>query len=521
MKKLLIGISLFFALAVHAADKITASITVTNMTTNGMTFTVNSSVRTFTNNVVTSSSQVLTNNDVTGCGSKTNLFKQIGLNLFSQTTLIDTGTNTFQLVGTCAGALTVSASAGLASVSYSTQTCASATPVGVPFASYYPAVASRTNTASQLVTDLNNYDTNSINQNAALANQLLGTNKDSVASGKLTLNNTNNQIYGIISSLGISGNSVRLTNGLYLTPIFLNPAMTNGVNYGGAFSSKGTNGSGSEQFGLNAIANNDGSLAVGYGAHATGETSTAIGYQSLASLDGDVAFGINANAGGGGSIALGSAAVSISSGSAFGSGAIAYTNATALGASASATFNNSTAVGYQATTTAANQVMLGAAGISAVVQNNLAVQGSETITSNLTVTGNAAILGVQTNGAHLGTNNFLANSDIAFTKLAISSFANGNNSGVVIGTNVFAECSGPTGAFAINGIAGGRDGKIIILYNGTGQDCTFANQSGVDPVAANRIICMTGADETTTGNGAAILIYSGSSSRWILISLKQ
>lgn len=122
------------------------------------------------------------------------------------------------------------------------------------------------------------------------------------------------------------------------------------------------------------------------------------------------------------------------------------------------------------------------------------------------------------------TNTYLANSDIAFTRNAVASLANGNNAAVPVGTNVFIEVSGPTGAFTINGINAAnaqRDGKIIYIVNQTGQNMTIAHQSGTDPTAANRIITMTGADRTTTGNGAATLIYSASASRWLLISLEQ
>jgi hypothetical protein len=67
-------------------------------------------------------------------------------------------------------------------------------------------------------------------------------------------------------------------------------------------------------------------------------------------------------------------------------------------------------------------------------------------------------------------------------------------------------------------MAGGRDGKFLILLNQTGQNMTVAHDSGTDPTAANRIYSMTGADQTTTGNGAATFIYSAAAARWIMIS---
>ena len=67
-------------------------------------------------------------------------------------------------------------------------------------------------------------------------------------------------------------------------------------------------------------------------------------------------------------------------------------------------------------------------------------------------------------------------------------------------------------------MAGGRDGKVIWLINLTGQAMTIAHDSGVEPTAANRIYSLTGADQVTTGNGAAQFIYDGSSSRWIMLN---
>lgn len=122
--------------------------------------------------------------------------------------------------------------------------------------------------------------------------------------------------------------------------------------------------------------------------------------------------------------------------------------------------------------------------------------------------------------SYQSTNTYVAGADLAFTRFAVTALANGNNAAVPVGTNVFIEVSGPTGAFTINGINAvnaQRDGKIIYIVNQTGQNMTIAHQSGTDPTAANRIITMTGADRATTGNGTATLIYSASASRWLLI----
>lgn len=555
MKTLTTLFVFLFCLAACASDRITASITVTNLTTNGMTFTVNGNVRTFTTNVTVSSTQVLTNSDATGCGSKTNLFTQISLNLFSFVTPTSTGSNTFQLQGACGSALIVTASAGWASVSYSTQTCTTATSVISPF-SAYPAVNTRTNTASQLVTDLNNYDTNAISQSAPIAGQLLGTSNTQTIYGAKDFNNTNSFFRGRIVQ-PISETNF-LWGGFWQSGFFASPTTTNLVNYGSAFRSPGSAPS-SEQIGAAASATGESSLAFGPVAIASGENSISIGAGSIATTDGDIAIGPSAFAYFG--LAVGPGTIATNNSAAFGIGARATgLNSMALASSATASHSNSIAMGVNAATTASNQIMLGAPGISTVVQNDLTVQTNATVGGNLVVGGNASIGGTLTNLSALNAtvatnltvgvtntvgdlqvntnanvagvltagvasaftfsnkNNFPAGSDIAFGRFPISSLASGNNAAVPVGTNVLVEVSGPSAAFNINGIANGRDGKLLVLLNLSGQVMTIANESGTDPVAANRIRTLTGADLATFTNSICTLIYNASVSRWILLS---
>jgi hypothetical protein len=131
---------------------------------------------------------------------------------------------------------------------------------------------------------------------------------------------------------------------------------------------------------------------------------------------------------------------------------------------------------------------------------------------------------LNTNGLRfLGTNTFPAGSDIAFGWYELSSLGNGINDDIVVGTNVSINVSGPSAAFSIRGMAGGRDGKVIEILNLTTFNMTIAVEGGAtgnDPIAANRIVGMTGADEATTGNGFARFKYKSSISRWVLTDLK-
>lgn len=482
---------LLCALSASAVDRITATVTITNTagTTNGQTFTVNGNVRTFTNVVYTAVSEVLTNS--THLGSKTNLFNAISSVPFNSVTLLNLGTNQFSLIGAAGTAMTVTPSAGYATVTYSTQLVSSMTGVRVPIAGE-PTGAAQTSIASLLTLGIWTYSTNAIEQSSITASNLLGTTNAQTVAGAKQFTNTAGAFYGYVSnSTGISGTVATLTNGSWRSGILISPTLTNGLNYGNAFRSPGS-GSFSEQFGTDALAIGTVSTAVGYGAIAYADQSIAVGTaaEALPNAADSVVIGVSAQA-------LTNASGSL----AIGRNAIAWKpNSSAIGNAANAIYTNSTAIGYSANSTASNQVRLG------------------TASDHVSIAGGLKVDGVITNAVFGNTNSFPAGSDISFGRYSLSSLANGNNAGIVVGTNVFIQVSGPSAAFAINGIDGGRDGKLIVILNYTGFDMSIAHDSGVDATAANRIYNLTGADRTTTGNGAATLIYSGSASRWILIS---
>jgi hypothetical protein len=332
-----------------------------------------------------------------------------------------------------------------------------------------------------------------------------GLTNNQTFSGVKLLTNVANLFQGLVSNspsisgkVGKLGTDAGLTNGVYWNGTNVNPVLTNGINYGNAFSSQNSS-SASEQFGAGATAPGVGALAIGPSAHANGIASTAVGAGAVAALGATTAVGGN-------SLALNT------NDSAFGAVALAKgTNSTAFGAftTVNTGHSNSTAIGFGASSTAANQILLGGSGINSVVQNALSVGAGATFTQGVT------------NIWLTGTNTFPAGSDIAFGRYALSTLGNGINQDIIVGTNVFVEVSGPSGAFSIEGIAGGRDGKFIIILNQTSQNMTIAVEGGAtgnDPTAANRILSMTGADRATTGNGAATLIYSAAASRWILIA---
>lgn len=270
---------------------------------------------------------------------------------------------------------------------------------------------------------------------------------------------------------GIVGN---FTNGVSYNPTNVNPVMTNGVNYGQAFHSPGS-GNASEQIGNNATATGSGSLAFGQDAAATANGASAIGNSTTAMKPNTTAIGYGALAAG--------------------------TNAQAFGYSANAGHDNSTAIGKSATTTTTNQIRIG------------------TAAEYVSIPGNVRIEGAISNAIFAGTNYFPAGSSIAFQKYPLTTLANGANSTVPIGTNVFVELSGNTAAVSLHGLWAGvnRDGDLRFIVYRQSWPFTIANDSGTEPFSTNRIRIATGGDRVFSGPVAMTFIYSGSEGRWLLV----
>jgi hypothetical protein len=406
-----------------SAQRVTASVTFTNVagTTNGQTLTVNAAVRTFTNSVVISSTQIGTNS--TPDGSKTNAFKQIGLNPFSQVTMLDGGVTNFTLAGASGVAMAVALSAGVGTVTYSTQVVATVTEFRIPWES--EAIGQRTNVVSNVARALDSSSsTNVVHENApAMANFMGLTNVQLSVPGAKGLTNLANLVNG----------TMVLISGSYVT----NPA-ANVCD----FSIIGSAGTGGHA-----------SLLECTPAGLIISTVGTIYLHNPVDMNGDMALN---------------------------------------------TFN--------------------------------IVGGRIQIGTNGFVGNGASLTNIPANGLQVGTvdgsavtNQLVVPGKICFPRFPITSLGNGNNSDLPIGTNTFIEVSGPSGAFAILGIAGGRDGQLCTVINQTGFNMTIATEGGAtgnDTTAANRIISMSGADRATTGNGAATFMYSGAASRWILIAFE-
>lgn len=101
----------------------------------------------------------------------------------------------------------------------------------------------------------------------------------------------------------------------------------------------------------------------------------------------------------------------------------------------------------------------------------------------------------------------------------VIALVNGDNNDVALGDSSFVKTTGPTGAFAVTGFAGGADGRILRLYNSSAQTMTIKN-ANAGSIAANRILTLTGADVVLRVSSVsfASFIYDVGSSVWVLMS---
>lgn len=584
MRRILQTLLLLAWLPAFAADRIVVTLTITNPPVVGDTFTLNGSTRTWATSYGPTTIQT---NTTTG-NSGTNLLAHVGSYPFSGVASAQSSSNVLTFTGLPGVSMVASLATGWGTISYATNAITAARAIRVPMS--VEPTATRTNMASQLAQDLEDYSptpfdtgtallskyadlsttqtftgaktfssittTGLVNRGSAISSVGSGSNSEQFGSGAAATNNGalavgRNAVAGGNSSLAV-GNSASATVGQISAAIGNSSAAT------GEYALAVGSGASSTAFaatsvGNSAVASGTNSLAVGNGAQATGTSSVAIGANASGSADGvavgdgsnasaasaislgtdsdatalsaiaigstaaatnsfSIAIGDSSLAGGAGSISIGNFATSKKTGVAIGDGAIADGDgAVALGDDASSQYNDAVAIGYGVTTTAASQIRIGDSGHTVYVEG-LLLPGS---ISNTVINASSVNSGTLSNTTANGTTDI---SGLRLPRNTHTSLANGANSGVVF-TNTFNRISaGPTGAFSIAGIAGGADGRTLILYNQTGQNMTISHDSGTEATASNRIYTMTGSDVATTGNGSVILIYDSSASRWILIT---
>lgn len=524
-------------LSAASSTRIYATIAITNAPSSGHTLVVNGSTRTWYSTVTNGAVEILRTNTI--AGARTNLFSQLVAYPFAGPTVTYYGssTNDVVIVAPVDTALTVTAATNWCTITYSTNTVYKAYTVSLPFSAETNTL--RTNLMDWLSGSLSIYATTGIVSGSPIASQLVGlTNSQSVSGQKMF---TGVNIHSNVGWIAFpSGSSVLNTNGI----VFRKNAASVSTNthyvltgdsfgwptihdsgdtvvtglpddLGGILTMGMANAyfplltdsahlnqwSSSNQFNGVQITNLNALSATLANPVLTNAVNRGIAIQSYATLPSTFAAGTNSSAGAAGAVAIGDSALADGTGSI----AIGYqsvtdlvTNATAIGYLASAQNDNSTALGAGATTTTANQVRLGTASDSVSIPGLI----TSPITTNATLRGTSDL------------------TDLGLTANTHTTLANGNNAGVVL-TNSFTRVTGPTGAFTINGLAGGRSGRLAVIYNTTSQNMTIANDSGVDPVSTNRIYTLTGADVTTTGTAAATFLYDPTAQRWILVAIRD
>jgi hypothetical protein len=110
------------------------------------------------------------------------------------------------------------------------------------------------------------------------------------------------------------------------------------------------------------------------------------------------------------------------------------------------------------------------------------------------------------------------NGDFAMRQTGYTA-SSGSNNDISVGATSFIRVTGPGAAFTITGIAGGVDGKVLVIYNATTQNMSITNNDGLSS-AANRVYTLAGT-VSTTGTGCISLIYSATDSRWIVTAVNQ
>ena len=512
---------LFSCFAASAADRITATISVTNAPLgNTNTLVVNGSTRTFTN-TVTASPATLIQQTNSIPWSATNILAQITDYRFSQFHFLSqTASTNFLIVGAVGEALTVTLAGGWGKVVYSTQTVSSPTfLVRVPMT--VEQTSNRTHIASLLVQGQSDNSTNSFATNAvAMSNY--------VSRGASPQQQVASPMH--FAGLVRAGAGVALTNGFTSALTNINSVSSNHVNYGNAIRSEGSGGN-SLQVGSNALAVGSLSIAIGNGAVASNTTAFAVGIAALATNNYSMALGNSAIAGGTDALAIGRSAAAYGAGAqavgqaaiAQGSGAlalqsevtgnnsvgigasssIAATNATAVGTGATVNYNDSSAFGKNATATTTNQIRLGT---SSDTISAPGIYGSPTMT----------------NGTFNGTNIF--NSQVVFTPTANTGLANGYNAAVAIGA-AYVRFSGPSAAYTNAGFSAANkmDGKMhFCQFDNPGLSMTFLHDSGLDPGnSTNRIYTGTGALVNSTNRVVHVIMsYDNAVTAWRIWSFR-
>lgn len=501
-----------------STQRITLTIVVTNRAVTSNTLVVNASTRTWTN---ASTATTIQTNLISTATTTTNLYNQIANFPYSggifPRWLSETS---MALVGPLGGALAASQSGAWAILTLSTQ--------GGPgtFTALWPienmvGATNRTNQASALVGGMGQFSTNAFPTNSTANSNFItkGASPEQYITAPLRVTGTLRSTSQLLATNGFTS---ALTN--------INSVSSNHVNYGNAIRSEGTGGN-SFQAGSNALAQGSLSVALGNSSIAHGPSSVAVGTGATATNSDTIAIGTGAIATNSAALAIGSSALARrDSATVIGFDALGDQNAVAVGSEAQASAVQSVAVGGAANATAHSSSAFGAAAVASH-SNSVSIGASASTTDTNQIRLGTSAEKVSIPGAleaanvrnlnAVGTNVF--NGILAFdTELVVTSVANGHNVIDAITNTVLYLTGSPSSGWTLGGFTGAKnDGRILKVFNQTGQDVTIQNESGTAPTASDRILTYAGSPNTNvlvTGNGYMEFQYSTTSARWLLVN---
>ena len=514
MKPLIVFLGCWMFMRAAVADSlVTLLITITNAPAPGSSLTVNGVTRTWTNSVATPATQIRTATNGIAAAA-TNLYSHLASYPFAGPLALGMpASNVVSLRGQLNQTIAASSLTNWATLTLSTN-------------------ANVTN----MVTVRVPASAEAQNVRRFVADELVRTIRDNA------LSNAFDAATPVLAEfLSKSGTQTVTGPKTFTAPVVLLSVTTsNGVNKGSAFSSPGAGGE-SEQFGALATASAAASTAVGASAAATGVSSTAVGAYATAAGQRSIVIGEGATDNG-------------------------YSNAVVLGKGAAATgpwdiilgaINHivrvpgmilgpviSNAVYHGTIGNLSGGTISGSTITGSVVHATGGLLNGVTVSNGLIYASGGKVLGavlsnvvvyssggLQTGGKTVSqehTNSLIGtptlvgestvNGPLRWGMTSSGALANGVNAGVDPGAGAFLKiASGPTAAFTVNGISSGSAGRVLVVHNATGYPVTWANESGIDPVAANRIRTYSGGDLTGTGNSLMFLIYDGTIARWVLL----
>ena len=458
------------------ASLITATVSVSATPTNGATITVNGSTRTWVTNVTASDTQILIPAGGTGAVAS-NLWSHASTWEFPTSVVPGMpATNSVSLRTQLDGAMAASLSGAWGTITLATNTTGiSLVTVRVP-ASGEPAPV-RGFVADQLVQTIgDNANTNTFPAaTPALANFVNRSTSQTIAGDKTLSGTTRTTGTLQASNVTVSGT---VTGGTFSAPVLTNATV-----------------------------------------HATNGTITGV---TISGTAGQISGGLLSGNTVSNATIAGTATGGTFSAPVLTNATVHATNGTITGVTVSGTAGQISG-GLLSGNTVSNATMAGTmtgGNFTAPTLNMATVNATNGTLTGVTVSGTIGVMaGGVVSGSTVSNTTASGTTTVADLRLSRTTWAPtaGGNSGATINGS-FARVTDPGGSFWVYGIAGGVDGRILVIAHPGPNAFTISYDSSVDGTAANRILTPSLGDLTSLGAATAVLVYDGAASRWRVVS---